>query len=170
MKRKLLWLFLLLCVLFIAFSYYSKNSFGISAGKEFCSIFMTMIKILPCAFILIALFEEWCHRDVIIKHLGDDSGVKGYLWALLLGGMTIGGLFVAFPLAYTLHRKGASLKVIFSFLGFAGVCRIPMTLFEASFLGIKFTIIRLAVIIPLMLISGILIGQYLDKRNYRIEE
>lgn len=170
MKRKLLWLFLLICALFAAFSCYSQNRFGISAGKEFCSIFLTMVKILPCAFILIALFEEWCQRDTVIKQLGADSGLRGYFWALLLGGMTIGGLFVAFPLACALHRKGASLKVIFSFLGFAGVCRIPMTLFEASFLGTKFTIIRLAVSIPLMLVSGILLGEFLEKRNYRIEE
>jgi len=170
MKRKLLWYFLLLCVLLVLLAYCFNNSSGIASGKQFFSIFWNMVKILPCAFILIALFEKWCHRDTVVKHLGDNCGITGYFWALLLGSMTIGGLFVAFPLAYTLHRKGASLKIIFSFLGFAGVCRIPMTLFEASFLGVQFTIIRLATAIPIMLIAGILMGKFLEKRNYCIEE
>ena len=170
MKQKLLWCFLVLCTLILLLGYCLNNTFGIATGEQFFSVFWSMLKILPCAFILIALFEKWCHRDIVVKHLGPDCGIKGYIWALLLGSMTIGGLLVAFPLAYTLHQKGASLKIIFSFLGFAGVCRIPMTLFEASFLGVQFTIIRLATAIPIMLVAGMLMGQFLEKRNYCIKE
>ena len=143
---------------------------GVRAGREFGGVIVEMLKILPCAFILIALFEQWVKRETVIRHLGDDSGVRGYLWALLLGSMIVGGLYIAFPLAYTLRKKGASLKVVFSFLGFAGVCRIPMTLFEVSFMGLKFTLIRLAVAISLMLIAGISIGSFLEKRGYQMQE
>ena len=143
---------------------------GLRTGQEFTDVIIEMLKILPCAFILIALFEQWVKQETIIRHLGDDSGIRGYLWALLLGPMVVGGLYVAFPLAHTLHKKGASLKVVFSFLGFAGVCRIPMTLFEVSFLGLKFTLIRLAVAIPLMLIAGIALGGFLEKHGYQIKE
>jgi len=62
------------------------------------------------------------------------------------------------------------LGVSFSFLGFAGVCRIPMTLFEVSFLGLKFTLIRLAIAITLMLLTGITLGSFLEKRGYQIQE
>jgi len=143
---------------------------GVRAGREFGGVIIEMLKILPCAFILIALFEQWVKQEVVIRHLGGDSGIRGYLWALLLGSMIIGGLYVAFPLAYTLRKKGASLKVVFSFLGFAGVCRIPMTLFEVSFLGLKFTLIRLAIAITLMLLTGITLGSFLEKRGYQIQE
>ena len=73
-------------------------------------------------------------------------------------------------MAHSLWRKGASLKVVFAYLGFAGVCRIPMTLFEISFLGWRFSVLRLAVSIPLMLISGILLGAFLQRRGYEIRE
>ena len=141
---------------------------GIRSGREFGDVIIEMLKILPCAFILIAIFEQWVKRQTVLRHLGDGSGIRGYLWALLLGAMTVGGLYVAFPLAYTLRKKGASLKVVFSYLGFAGVCRIPMTLFEVSFLGLKFMLIRLVVAIPLMLIVGIALGGFLEKRGYQI--
>ena len=119
MKQKIIWGFILLSAVFLLSSYFIKCNYGIATSQQFVSVFWSMIKILPCAFILIALFEKWCHRDTVVKHLGSNSGMKGYFLALLLGSMTIGGLFVAFPLAYSLQRKGASLKVIFSFLGFA---------------------------------------------------
>ena len=143
---------------------------GVRAGREFTDVTIEMLKILPCAFILIALFEQWVKQETVIRHLGNGRSVRGYLWALLLGSMVVGGLYVAFPLAYTLYKKGASLKVVFSFLGFAGVCRIPMVLFEVGFMGLKFTLIRLAVAIPLMLIAGITLGSFLEKRGYQIQE
>ena len=143
---------------------------GVRAGQEFGNVMIEMLKILPCAFILIALFDQWVKQEVVTRHLGDGSGIRGYLWAMLLGSMIVGGLYVAFPLAYTLRKKGASLAVVFSFLGFAGVCRIPMTLFEVNSLGLKFTMIRLTVSISLMLVAGITLGSVLEKRGYQIHE
>ena len=80
----------------------------------------------------------------------------------------MGGLYVAFPVAYSLYSKGAKLGVIFTYIGASAICRVPLTIFEASFLGIKFTVIRLFVAIPLVVVSSMLLGAYLRKRNYRI--
>jgi len=79
-----------------------------------------------------------------------------------------GGIIAAFPIAYSLFQKGAKMSVIITFISAAAVIRIPMTLFEASFLGIKFTLVRLLVSIPLVVISSILLGNFLEKKNYRI--
>jgi hypothetical protein len=45
-----------------------------------------------------------------------------------------------------------------------------MTIFEASFLGVKFSAIRLLVAIPLVIITSMLLGDYLTKRKYKITE
>ena len=82
--------------------------------------------------------------------------------------LTWTGVFVAFPVAYSLYKKGAALGVIFTYIGASAVCRIPMNLFELSFMGIKFTAIRLAVSLPLVILSSILLGRYLKKQNYEI--
>ncbi|MBW1692018.1 MAG: hypothetical protein JRJ70_14965, partial [Deltaproteobacteria bacterium] len=42
------------------------------------------------------------------------------------------------------------------------------TIFEASFLGIRFTAIRLAVSIPLVILSSIVLANYLVGSNYKI--
>lgn len=148
-------------------------TFGFNPGKEisynFAFFSVDMFKILPCAFILIGLFEVWVKRETVEKHLGERSGIRGYIWAVLLAGTTVGGLYVAFPVAYSLYSKGAKLSVIFTYLGAAAICRVPMTIFEASFIGIKFTTIRLLVSLPLVIVVSILLGNYLTKRNYKID-
>ena len=77
-------------------------------------------------------------------------------------------MYVAFPVAYSLYSKGAKLSVIFTYIGASAICRVPMTIFEASFLGIKFTAIRLLVAVPSVVVSSMLLGDYLRKRNYKI--
>jgi len=147
---------------------------GFSPGKEishnFTSFTLDMLKILPCAFILIGLFEAWVKRETIERHFGEASGIRGYIWGVLLAGTTVGGLYIAFPVAYSLYSKGAKLSVIFTYLGASALCRVPMAIFEASFLGIKFTAVRLLVSLPLVIVTSVLLGNYLTRRGYKIEE
>ena len=141
---------------------------GKEIGHNFISFSIDMLKLLPGAFILIGLFEVWVKRETIEKHFGEKSGIKGYLWAILLSSTTVGGLYLALPVAYSLYGKGAKLSVIFTYIGASAICRVPMTIFEASFLGIKFSAIRLLVSIPLVIVTSMLLGNYLTKRGYKI--
>lgn len=43
-----------------------------------------------------------------------------------------------------------------------------MTIFEASFVSIRFSIIRLLISIPLVILSSIWLGDYLEKKNFEI--
>ena len=155
-------------ILFLIISFTSGFNPGKEIGDNFISFSVYMLKLLPCAFILIGLFEVWVKRETVEKHFGEASGIRGYIWGVLLASTTVGGLYVAFPVAYSLYRKGAKLSVIFTYVGAAAICRIPLAIFEASFLGIEFTAIRLFVSLPLVIITSILLGNYLTKRNYKI--
>ena len=154
---------------FIIYSLIFKFPPGRAIAKNFWSFLIYMIKILPFAFILIGLFEVWVKRETIVRHMGKESGARGFFWAILLAGTTVGGIIVAFPIAYTLYQKGAKLSVIFTYIGASAVCRVPMTIFEASFLGLKFTLIRLFTSLPLLIFSSMLLGNYFEKRGYQIK-
>ena len=155
-------------ILFLVVSLILGFNPGKEIGHNFVSFSIDMLKILPGAFILIGLFEVWVKRETVEKHLGEESGIRGYIWAVLLAGTTVGGLYLALPIAYSLYSKGAKLSVIFTYIGASAICRVPMTIFEASFLGIKFSAIRLLVSLPLVIVTSILLGDYLTKRNYKI--
>ncbi len=157
-------------VAFISLSYIIDYSLGKTIAKNFGSYLWQMIIILPAIFVLIGLFEVWVKKETIIKHLGKDGGIKSYLWVFILAAPMAGGLLPAFPIAYSLYKKGARLSVILVFLGAIGVGRIPMIFFESTFLGWKFSAIRILVSIPLVIISGVILGRYLEKENYKLPE
>jgi len=156
--------------LFVAGSWVFGFRAGEQIGANFVLFTVAMLKILPCAFVLIGLFEVWVKPETVAKHLGPASGLRGYFWAMLLAGTTVGGLYVAFPVAASLYRKGAAFGVILAYVGAAGICRVPLTVFEASFLGLKFTAVRFAVSVPLVIISAALLGRYLSRSGYKMRE
>ena len=151
--------------LFVIISFVSGFKPGKDIGHTFIDFFIDMLKIVPPAFILIGLFKVWVKRETIEKHLGESSGFFGYLWALILAATTVGGAYVAFPLGYALYRKGAGLSVVLTYTGAAAICRVPMTIFEASFLGIKFTAVRYAVSVPLLVFASVLLGGYMERKG-----
>jgi len=156
--------------LFIGLSWVIDFSPGKEVSFNFATFAWSMVRILPFAFILIGLFEVWVKQETIVKHFGEGSGLWGHLLAIVLAGTTIGGIHVAFPVSYSLFSKGAKLSVIFTYLGASAICRIPMTIFEATFLGIQFTVIRYAVSLPLIVIASILLGNYLTKKRFRLSQ
>jgi len=157
-----------LFVLLLLVSFISDFKPGIQISRNMLSFVRQMIFIIPCAFILIGLFEVWVKKEMVEKHLGCESSFMGYIWAILLATTTVGGLYVAFPVAYALQQKGASYRVIFTYIGASAVCRIPMTLFEISFVGLEFSVIRFIVSVPLVIISANVLSRYILKKDLKI--
>lgn len=158
---------------YIAYAFFIIGAFfldftpGKMIGKNFVNFAWSMIKIVPVAFVLIGLFEVWVKQETIEKHLGEGSTWQAYFWIILLSATTVGGMYVAYPVAATLYKKGARLGVLFAYLTAAAVFRIPMSIFEASFLGIKFTLIRLLVTLPLLVISSELLEKMIIKFGWK---
>ncbi|MFP4430879.1 MAG: hypothetical protein ACLFPV_06485, partial [Spirochaetaceae bacterium] len=123
---------------------------GAEAARTLFSFTASMAAILPAAFVLIGLFEVWVPREVVERHVGEGTGTLSYIWAILLAGSTVGGIYVSFPVAYALRQKGARLSFVLAYITLSGVARIPMTLFEISTLGLPFTAIRYLVAVPLV--------------------
>jgi uncharacterized membrane protein YraQ (UPF0718 family) len=155
-------------LLFVGVSWATGFAPGRTMGGHFGAFLRDMMRVLPAVFILIGLFDVWVKRETVEKHLGHGAGLVSYLWALLLAATAVGGLHVAFPIAYALHAKGARLGVVLAYLAGAAICRVPMTLFEASFLGWRFTIVRFAVSLPLVVATSALLGAWFERRGYRL--
>ncbi|MTI69224.1 MAG: hypothetical protein FH751_03070 [Firmicutes bacterium] len=152
-------------LIFIFLSWVLNFQPGIEIGTNFYDFVKTMIGILPFAFILIGLFEVWIKKETVEKYFGQSSGFKGYFWAIVLSSTTVGGAYVAFPVGYSLYNKGAKLSIVLTYIGSAALTRIPMTIFEASFIGIKFSILRLSLSIPLIILTSIIIGHRFENNK-----
>ncbi|TVR72729.1 MAG: hypothetical protein EA427_02940 [Spirochaetaceae bacterium] len=139
-------------------------------GRNFYLFARDMVLILPPAFILIGLFDVWAKRETIEKHFGASADARGYVWSILLAATTVGGTFVAFPVANALYHKGARLSMIMTYVTAASLVMIPMSIIEASVLGVRFTAVRILVSLPLVIGGSLLIEKLLVRRGYRLPD
>jgi len=157
-------------IVFVSISYYYKYNPGISIFQDnFWSFLKEMILALPVMFILVGLFDVWVSKEKVQKHIGEASGFKGIMLIMLLAFLQAGPLYAAFPVAYILWKKGTSSRNIFIYLSSASIAKIPMLAFEIGFLGIKFSLLRIIISIPIFIIFGIIMGKYFDKNRCEVK-
>lgn len=122
-----------------------------------------MVVILIPVAVLMGLFEVWVPKQLIGKYLGRESGWKGILLALLFGAAPTGPLYVAFPIAAMLLKKGASPLNVIVLLNAWAAIKIPQLLVEANFLGPSFMLVRLALTVPSAILMGWLIQKGIER-------
>jgi uncharacterized membrane protein YraQ (UPF0718 family) len=115
-----------------------------------------MVSILPAIVILIGLFAVFVPKQLVANHLGHASGVKGFLLAILLGSLPTGPLYVAFPMAAAMLKKGARPANIIVFLTAWACIKIPQEMVELQFMGLKFTLLRFGLTVVAAVIMGLI--------------
>lgn len=115
---------------------------GIESVKNSSYYIKEMLMIMPVIFILTALLDAWVPKEKIMTLLGKEARSKGMLLSFVIGSISAGPIYAAFPMCVMLHKKGASIKNIVIILSSWAVIKLPMLLNEAKFLGPKFMIIR----------------------------
>ena len=161
-------------IVFVIFAIYS-FAVGYAPGIEivknnFWSFLKEMILALPVMFILIGLFDVWVSKEKVQKHIGKASGIKGVLLIIILAFMQAGPMYAAFPVAYILWKKGTSPTNIFIYLSSASIAKIPMLSFEIGFLGLKFSLLRILISIPVFIVLSMIMGKYFDKNECKIND
>jgi uncharacterized membrane protein YraQ (UPF0718 family) len=131
-----------------------KGEKALVASWEF---FKEMAFIMPALLVLMGLFAVWVDRRIVVKYLGKGSGTGGLVLAIILGALPTGPLYIAFPLAAMLLKKGARVANVMLFLSAWACIKLPQELAELQFLGWEFTLTRLVttvvVLIPMALIA-----------------
>jgi len=124
--------------------------------------FIEMIWILPAVMVLMGLFAVWVSKETVIKYLGETSGIRGIFLAILFGALPTGPLYVAFPVATVLIKKGAKISNIIIFLSAWACIKIPQEIVEFQFLGLKFMAARLILTIIFVVIMGLSIEKIIE--------
>lgn len=140
-------------------------SSGASANQITLSNFKSMLGILPPILLLIGLLDVWVPKEVMIKYMGESSGVIGILVALLLGSLAAGPLYAAFPIAAILLKKRARLSYVMFFLGVWSTAKLPMVMFEYTSFGGTFTFVHIASNLLVFLIGAFVLEKVMSDDN-----
>ena len=136
---------------------------GLKAFKITAFSLKEMLLVIPPVFILLGLLDVWVPRETMIKYMGEGSGIKGIILAIIIGSAAAGPLYGAFPVAAVFMKKGVKFNNVLIFLGAWSTTKIPMFMFELSSLGAKFAFTRLAVDIPGIIIIAFVLSKLISK-------
>ncbi len=161
MKR---WLFpIIIALIFASLAIFSSDTAERSLNVTF-DYLKEMALIMPPVFLLMGLIEVWVPTNKIEKWLGHGSHVKGGLLSVALGTLPTGPLYVAFPMAASLLKKGASVTNMVLFLGAWAALKIPQIMVEVEFLGVAFAGLRFVLTLIALVITGLLM-EFILKRQ-----
>ena len=121
-----------------------------------------MLLILPAVMVLMGLFSVWVPKETVVKYLGKTAGIKGIFLAIIFGALPTGPLYIAFPMAGALVRKGARVSNVIIFLSAWACIKIPQEMVELQFLGLKFMASRLILTIIFVAIMGVSIERIIN--------
>ncbi|NMB03969.1 MAG: permease [Tissierellia bacterium] len=129
-----------------------------------------MIQVLPVIFLLTVVIDALVPKEMIMRGFGENSGIKGNLLALLLGSISAGPIYAAFPISKTLLGKGANISNIVIILSTWAVVKVPMLFNEVKFLGINFMIVRWILTVAAIFAMAYLTAMFVKKTDLPADE
>ncbi|SDC32689.1 Predicted permease [Pelagirhabdus alkalitolerans] len=122
-----------------------------------------MMALLPPILMLVGLMDQWIDKEMLMKYMGDDSKFTGIFITLLLGGLAAGPLYIAFPIAIMLLKKGSNIRYVVFFFGVWTIAKLPIVLYEIASFGWGYTIVHVGFGLVFFYIMGIIFERIFDK-------
>ncbi|MFU0833832.1 MAG: Ferredoxin [Oscillospiraceae bacterium] len=165
-----------LFVIIIAAAYITmfivRPDMGIDSVRNSAYYIKEMIMIMPVIFVLTALLDTWVPKKQIMKFLGKEAKTKGVIFSLILGSISAGPIYAAFPLCVMLYKKGASIRNLVIILSAWAVIKVPMLLNELKFLGFQFMAVRWVLTVIAIIIFSFITAKFVttDDLPLKIED
>lgn len=150
----------IICIIIYLFN----QNLGLSIFNSTKLNILQMLSILPPVMILLGLLDVWVPREYFMKYMGSNSGFVGILLSFLIAFFAAGPMYAAFPFTAVLIKKGVKFSNIIIFLNAWCVTKSSTLLFEIGALGYKFTLVRLIIDIPGVIIMGYIVDYLVNKR------
>ncbi len=149
--------YLLLCVVILYGALFFVNSHSAQMAMQKSSAIL--LKILPI-FIFVIFFTTLLNfllqPKKITRHLGKDSGVKGWFWALTAGIISHGPMYAWYPLIEDLRNHGMKDGLTVVFFA-ARTIKIPLLPMMVDYFGLTFTIVLSSYVLVGALLQGLLL-------------
>lgn len=129
-----------------------------SIGK-FLGLVLQIAPFLLLVFIIM-FFNFWFLKpEMIKKYLGEQSGLKGYIFAILAGIISVGSVYMWYPLLKELRGNGMSDKLIAIFIYNRSI-KLHLIPIMILYLGLRFTTLLTIVTIMFSLIIGFFVQKF----------
>ncbi len=134
-----------------------------SIGK-FLGLVLQIAPFLLLVFIIM-FFNFWFLKpEMIKKYLGEQSGLKGYIFAILAGIISVGSVYMWYPLLKELRGSGMSDKLIAIFIYNRSI-KLHLLPLMILYFGLTFTTSLTIVTIMFSIIIGFFVQKFTLGKN-----
>ncbi len=154
------WIMLGIVALLYLFAASVNSSEAYDALTNSFKTLKVIVPILLVVMLLMAIINSFIQAKKIAKHLGKESGLKGWIIALLSGLLSHGSGYVWYPMLSDLRRHGVKDGLIVTFF-YARAIKLPWLPMMIAYFGTGFTIALTFYILLGSLLQGIIADRLL---------
>ena len=134
-----------------------------------CLVYFVQVlyKLLPTfglMFLLLWLFNLFVNTQQISRYLGRHSGFRGWIFAILGGIISMGSIYLWYPLLQNLKANGMRTSLLVAFL-YSRAIKIPMLPFMVHYFGGPYTVIFVFNIVLFSVVSGLMTERIVMKTS-----
>lgn len=153
--------FLFVVLLYLVLAFINPEKILIATTTDF-QVLYSLLPIFALIIFITTIINYFVKPKHIVKHIGEDSGLKGVLYALISGIVSHGPLYMWYDILNEMRGAGAKEKLLIIFL-YARAVKIPLLVFMVELFGIAFTIIMTLYTLVASVIQGYLY-EYINRR------
>jgi len=157
-----IWIFLgLVLALFVVITFIYPNKME-PILLMFKNLMLQILPILVLVYIIMLLTNYFVNNDKLKKYMGEDAGIKGWMISIVSGVLSVGPIYMWYPLMKDLQTKGVKNKFLITFLYNRGIKLqwLPMLIF---YFGLKYSLTLLIVMAVMSIPLGIIADKLITK-------
>jgi uncharacterized membrane protein YraQ (UPF0718 family) len=150
------WLFLIAVILlYLILGLWDLQS-ALTALKSFLVLLKRILPILGIVFTLIFISNLFLNPKIVSRYLGKGAGKWGWPVAIIAGIVSMGSIYLWYPLLGELKQKGMREALIAVFL-YNRAVKVPLLPVMVYYFGLRVVVIISALMILLSVLNGLLV-------------
>jgi len=165
-QNKTAWYYLFI-VLAITIIIFLINPNAISpVATFFINILGKIIPIFILVFVLMFFTNLFIQPTKLVKWLGHESGIKGWIIAIFGGIISSGPIYMWYPLLAELKNKGMKTSLMSAFL-YNRAIKIPLLPLMIFYFNLKYVLVLMIVMIFMSIANGKIVELFLNSNERR---
>ncbi len=148
------WLFLAIVLLIYGVTALFDSGLTLKAMTSFIQLLDKVLPVLLIVFVLIFIVNLLLEPARVKKYLGSQSGIMGWLTAIVGGILSTGPIYPWYALLKDLREKGMKTSLAAVFL-YSRAVKLPLLPLLVHYFGVIYTLVLVFYLIAFSVISGL---------------
>lgn len=149
--------------IYLVVSFFSSSAVFESL-QSFLSIIVKILPVLIMVFVIMAATNYAFRPESLVRWVGSGSGLKGWFIAVIVGIISVGPIYLWYPLLNDLQKKGMRAGLIAAFL-YNRAVKIPLLPILILYFGLGYTLTLTVVMIVISILQGLITEKILGVRS-----